>query len=159
MLGTLVAIAAAFTFLALFPQQRWLFVAAVSLYVGLCAYMMTGKKRNYFWYASGFICVVISVNSSNSLDAFQIAVERAQETGTGILVYSLISALLWPRGSRSALEAASRKLWATQARLYRTYRGLMSGKGTADDSGPLRLQEVQLLTRVGQLLTQWRQPG
>ena len=55
MLGTLVAILAAFTFLALFPQQRWLFVAFVSLYVGLCAYMMTGKKRQYFWYASGFI--------------------------------------------------------------------------------------------------------
>ena len=87
MLGTLVAIVAAFTFLALFPQQRWLFMTLVSLYVGLCAYMMTGKKRQYFWYASGFICVVIAVNSSNSLNAFQIAVERAQETGTGILVY------------------------------------------------------------------------
>jgi len=152
MLGTLVAIVAAFTFLALFPQQRWLFTAAVSLYVGLCAYMMTGKKRQYFWYASGFICVVIAVDSSNSLTAFQIAVERAQETGTGILVYSLVSALLWPQGSRGALEEASRKLWATQGLLYRTYRSLMSGKGTAEDSKQLRLQEVQLLTQVGQLL-------
>jgi len=151
-LGTLVAITAAFTFLALFPQQRWLFTAVVSLYVGLCAYMMTGEKRQYFWYASGFICVVIAVDSSNSLTAFQIAVERVQETGTGILVYSLISALLWPRGSGGALEDTSRKLWATQARLYRNYRGMISGKGTAEDSGPLRLQEVQLLTRAGQLL-------
>jgi len=91
MLGTLVAIVAAFTFLALFPQQRWLFMAIVSLYVGFCAYMMTGKKHQYFWYPSGFICVVISVDSSNSLSAFQIAVERAQETGTEILVYSLVS--------------------------------------------------------------------
>ena len=152
MLGTLVACLAAFTFLALFPQQRWLFMAVVSLYVGLCSYMMTGKKRQYFWYASGFICVVIAVNSSNSLTAFQIAVERAQETGTGILVYSLISALLWPRGSRNVLEDTSRKVWATQARLYRTYRSQMSGKGMDKDSRPLRLQEIQLLTRVGQLL-------
>nr|NIV30530.1 hypothetical protein [Anaerolineae bacterium] len=152
MLGTLVAILAAFTFLALFPQQRWLFMAVVSLYVGLCAYMMTGKKRQYFWYASGFICVVIAVNSSNSLTAFQIAVERAQETGTGILVYSLVSALLWPQSSRGAFEDASRKLWATQARLYRSYLSLMSGKGTAENSKQLRLQEVQLLTQSGQLL-------
>ena len=152
MLGTLVAILAAFKFLALFPQQRWLFMTVVSLYVGLCAYMMTGKKRQYFWYASGFICVIIAVNSSNSLTAFQIAVERAQETGTGILVYSLVSALLWPQSSRGAFEDASLKLWATQARLYRSYRSLMSGKGTAENSKRLRLQEVQLLTQVGQLL-------
>ena len=149
MLGTLVAILAAFTFLALFPQQRWLLMTVVSLYVGLCAYMMIGKKRQYFWYASGFICVIIAVNSSNSLTAFQIAVERAQETGTGILVYSLVSALLWPQSSRGAFEDASLKLWATQARLYRS---LMSGRGTAENSKQLRLQEVQLLTQVGQLL-------
>ena len=152
MLGTLVAIFAAFTFLALFPQQRWLFTAAVSLYVGLCAYMMTGRKHQYFWYASGFICVVISIHSSNSLSAFQIAVERAQETGTGILVYSLVSMLLWPRGSQGAFEDTSRKLLATQARLYRTCLSMMSVNGTAKDSKPLWLQEIQLLTRAGQLL-------
>ena len=152
MLGTLVAILAAFTFLALFPQQRWLFVAVVSLYIGLCAYMMTGPKYQYFWYASGFICVVISVHSSNSLTAFQIAVERAQETGTGILIYSLVSMLVWPRRSQGAFEDASHKLLETQARLYRTYLNLMSGNGTTEDPKPLRLQEVRLLTQVGQLL-------
>jgi hypothetical protein len=47
---------------------------------------------------------------------------------------------------------ASRKLWATQAQLFRTYLELMSGKGTAEDSRPLRLQEIQQLPIVGQLL-------
>jgi uncharacterized membrane protein YccC len=152
MLGTLVAITAAFTFLALFPQQRWLFMTFVALYVGLCAYMMTGKRHQYFWYASGFICVVIAVNSSNSLSAFQIAIERAQETGTGVLVYSLVSALLWPRGSKGSLEDTTCKLWATQTEIYQHYRSLMSENGSAKDSRPLRLQENQLMTRVGQLL-------
>ena len=59
MLGTLVACAVALTFLAWFPQERWWFMVVVSLYVGFCAYMMTGPKRQYFWYASGFICIVI----------------------------------------------------------------------------------------------------
>lgn len=152
MMGTLLAVAAAFTFLALFPQQRWLFMGAVSLYVGFCAYMQTGKKRQYFWFTSGFICVVISIHSSNSLAAFQIAVERGQETVTGILVYSLVSMLLWPRSSRGALIDASRKLLATQAGLYRIYLSLMSGNGSGKDSKALSLQEVQLLPQVGQLL-------
>ena len=152
MLGTLVAVAVALTFLAWFPQERWWFMAVMSLYIGFCSYMMTGRKRQYFWYASGFICVSIAVNASNSLTAFQIAVERTQETGTGILVYSLISALLWPRSSRDALEDASRRLFAVQGQLYRAYRGLMRGEGRPEDSRPQRMQELRLLKQVEVLL-------
>jgi uncharacterized membrane protein YccC len=153
MLGTLVALAAVLTFLAWFPQQRWWFMAVVSLYVGFCAYLMTGTKRQYFWYASGFISVVIASDASNSLTAFQISVERAQETGTGVLVYSLISALLWPRSSRGALEDASRRLFAVQSQLYRAYRGLMRGEGRPEDSRPQRMEELPLLKQVEQLLS------
>ena len=152
MLGTLLACAVALTFLAWFPQERWWFMAVVSLYVGFCAYMMTGPKRKYFWYASGFICLVIAVDSSNSLTAFQTVVERTQETGTGILVYSLISALLWPRSSRGALEDASRRLFTVQGQLYRAYRGLMRGEGRPEDSRQQRMQELRLLKQVEQLL-------
>jgi hypothetical protein len=38
MLGTLVGLAAALTFLAIFPQDRWLFMVVLSLYVGFCTY-------------------------------------------------------------------------------------------------------------------------
>ena len=152
MLGTLVAVAVALTFLAWFPQQRWWFMAVLSLYVGFCSYMMTGRKHQYFWYASGFICVTIAVNAANSPTAFQIAVERTQETGTGILVYSLVSALLWPRSSRDALEDASRRLFAVQSQLYRAYRGLMRGEGKPEDSRAQRMQELQLLQQVEVLL-------
>jgi hypothetical protein len=77
---------------------------------------------------------------------------RTQETALGALVYTLIAVFLWPRSSVGMFSDASRKLWATQAQLFRTYRELMSGKGTAEDSRPLRLQEIQQLALVGQLL-------
>ncbi len=152
LLGTLVAAAVALSFLALFPQERWWFMALVSVYVGFCSYMMMGPKLSYFWYASGFICVVIAVNSSNSLTAFQIAVERTQETGTGVLVYSLITSLLWPQTSRGALEDATRKLFAVQVQLYRAYRDLVSGMGKPEDSRPLRIEELRLLKQVEETL-------
>ena len=44
-LGTLVAAAVALSLLALFPQDRWLLMAALSVYVGICTYMLTGKSR------------------------------------------------------------------------------------------------------------------
>lgn len=152
MLGTLVACAAALTFLAWFPQDRWRFMTVLSLYIGFCAYMMTGRKHQYFWYASGFICVAIAVNAANSLTAFQIVVERTQETGTGILVYSLVSALLWPRSSRDAFEGASRRLFAVQSQLYRAYRALMGGKGRPEDTRPQTIEELRLLKQVEVLL-------
>ncbi len=153
LLGTLVAAVAALTFIALFPQDRWALIAILSLYVGICTYMLTGKKWQYAWFISAFVCLVIVVNTdTNSASAFYVAVERTVETGTGVLVYALVSAFLWAQSSRGALEEASLKLFAAQLELYRSYRTLMTGQGADEDSRPLRLQEVQLLSQVGQTL-------
>ncbi len=154
MLGTLVAGAAALTILALFPQERWDRLICLSLYLGFCVYMLTGPRHQYFWFVSAFVTLVIMIDSAptDSLRAFQITVARVEETGMGILVYSLISTFLWPRSTRRDLEAASRDLAAAQAALYRQYRGLMSGQGTAEESRPLRSQVAQLVTQVGGFL-------
>ncbi|MGD8372534.1 MAG: FUSC family protein [Syntrophobacterales bacterium] len=153
MLGTLVAVMAALISLALFFQARWSMIFSLSLYVGFCTYMLTGKKYQYAWFVSGFVCLVVAVNAGTTAEqAFQIAVERIQETGMGILVYSLISVFLWPRSSQGAFYEASRKLLETQKQLYRAYLGLMADKRAAGESQPLRLREAQLLSQVGQLL-------
>jgi uncharacterized membrane protein YccC len=154
MLGTLVAVAAALTFLALFSQHRWWFMVFLSLYVGFCTYMLTGKKLVYFWFVSAFVCILISVEGgANSQNAFYTALLRAQETGLGILVYSLMSVFLWPQSSATQLNDVSRKLFTTQFRLYRAYRGLMTGESAGEDYRALRLQEIQLLSQFGQTLS------
>jgi uncharacterized membrane protein YccC len=98
MLGTLAAGIAALTLIALFPQQRWWFMGALSIYVGICTYMMTGKNIPYFYQVSAFVCVIICFDGGvNSLNAFETAIVRIQETGMGISAYVLISVFLWPR--------------------------------------------------------------
>ncbi len=117
MLGTLVGGAMAFIMLSLFVQHRWLMVFSLSIYYGICVYLLTGSKRPYFWFVCAFVCMVIMVDTSpvDSLRIFQIVVARVEETAMGILVYSLISVLLWPRSSRSDLYEASRALSETPA--------------------------------------------
>ena len=153
-LGTLVGAVAGLALMGLFPQERWWLMVCVSLYLGFCTYMLTGKHQSYFWFLAAFTCLIIVGVSSppESQSAFQVAVLRTQETALGALVYTLIAVFLWPRSSVGMFSDASRKLWATQTQLFRTYQELMSGKGTAEDSRPLRLQEIQQLTLVGQLL-------
>ena len=153
LLGTLVGAVAALSFVALFPQDRWALLAVLSVYVGMCTYMLTGRKWQYAWFVSGFVCLVIVVNAdTTSGHTFYVALERTLETGTGVLVYALVSAFLWPQSSRGALEEASRKLSATQLQLYRSYHTLMTGQDTDEDSRPLRLKQIQLLSQVGQAL-------
>lgn len=52
--GTLLAGLAAVTLIALFPQDRWLFLIGMSIFTGFCTYMMPGTSRWYFWYVAGF---------------------------------------------------------------------------------------------------------
>ncbi len=153
MLGTLVGLGAALTFLALFSQDRWLFLVVVSLYLGFCTYMLTGKKLVYFWFVSAFVCMLIAIaGGADSQSAFYTALTRAQETGLGILIYSLVSVFLWPQNSASQLNEVSRKLFSSQMQLYRTYCSLMTGESTGEEYRSLRLQQIQLLTQFGQIL-------
>jgi uncharacterized membrane protein YccC len=153
MLGTLVALVAAFAFLGLFAQDRWLFLVFVSLYLGFCTYMVAGKKRVYFWFVSAFVCLLISVSGgADSENAFYTGLTRAQETGLGILVYALVSVLLWPQSSAAKLDAVSHQLFTVQLQLYRVYCGLITGEHTGEEYKKLKLQEIQLLGQFGQVL-------
>jgi len=148
LLGTLVGAAVALTIIALFPQARWALVAVLSVYVGICTYMLTGKKWQYAWFVSAFVCLVIAASADTaSKPAFYVALERTLETGTGVLVYALVATFLWPQSSRGALEESSRTLASTQLDLFRSYRTLMTGRGTDEDSRPLRLKQIQRTPR------------
>jgi uncharacterized membrane protein YccC len=153
MAGTLATTVVALIFIALFAQDRWLFMLFLSAYVGFCTYMMGGAKHKYFWHVCGFVCAVICMSAGpNSTRAFETAVLRAQETGLGIVVYSLVSILIWPVTSRADFEAAAGKLLATQKQLFRSYLDLVSDRREAGEAQALRAQEAQEQTRFGQLL-------
>jgi uncharacterized membrane protein YccC len=153
MLGTLVAFVVSLTLIALFAQERWWFMVALSTYFGFCTYMNGGTKRQYFWFVAGFATVIIAFDGgTNAENAFDTAVLRAQETGLGILVYTLVTILLWPTSSRDELDAAVRQLATTQHELYRRYRGLPDGREKEEDTHALRMQEVQHFNRFSQAL-------
>jgi uncharacterized membrane protein YccC len=153
MLGTLVAFVASLSFVGLFPQERWGMMLALTPYIGLCTYMLAGKKRQYFWYVCAFVCLTIMIHGGiDSENIFRYAVARVEETALGILVYSLTSVFLWPRSSRGDLGTARDALFDTQLQLYRAYRGLMAGQGREEDSRPLRLQAAQRLSQLEQVL-------
>jgi len=153
MMGTLLAIVVSLTIIGLFAQDRWLFILFLSLWIALCTYMNEGAKHQYFWFVAGFVCAIICMDGgANSENAFQIAMLRAQQTGLGILVYGLVSALVWPNDSGKAFAASVSGLVSTQQQLYRACLDLMLGGGDSKNAQALQTQLIQQKTRFGQLL-------
>jgi uncharacterized membrane protein YccC len=152
MFGTLAAAFFALTLIAMFPQDRWLFMLSLSLYVGFCTYMMVGPKLQYFWNVCGFVCVIICMGGgADPVNAFATAVIRAQETGLGVLVYSLVSLLLWPVSSRTDFFAVGQKLAADQRLLFQACCSELQGDST-EEVTKLKGQVLQAQTRFHQLL-------
>jgi uncharacterized membrane protein YccC len=70
--GTLLGSLAAVTLIALFPQDRWLFLIGMSIFTGFCTYMMPGTSRWYFWYVAGFSVPLLALaGGSEPLNDFQ----------------------------------------------------------------------------------------
>ena len=153
MFGTLLAVVMSLTFISLFAQQRWAFILCLSAFAGFCCYMMSGSKRAYFWQVMGFVVVIICLDAGpDPVNAFNTAILRAEETGLGILVYSLVAIFLWPSSSRANFDTATVKLALTQQQLYRASLALMKGKGSVEEVQSLKAQTIQQQSQSSQLL-------
>src|SRR5215469_8026151 len=151
--GTFLGILATIALIALFPQDRWLFLIGMSIFTGFCTYMMAGTSRWYFWSVAGFSVPLLALaGGSNPLNDFQTVLTRFEETALGIVSYSLVWLLIWPTSSREALENAVHQLVAGQGQLAAHY--LTPTIGEPRDAGPeaLRQQATQGLAHLGGLL-------
>ena len=96
LLGTLLGATVALLIVALFPQDRWMFILALSLWLAACTYMMCFSRRSYLWHCAGFIASIIAATAANvGGNSFMLAVDRTLETSLGIIVYTFVALLVW----------------------------------------------------------------
>src|SRR5215467_9829819 len=151
--GTFLGGLGALTLIALFPQNRWLFLIGMSIFTGFCTYMMFGTSRWYFWYVAGFSVPLLSLaGGANPLNDFQTVLLRGEETALGVVSYSLVWLLIWPTSTREAFEDAVRRLVAAHRQLTARYLAPIVGETPDADAESLRQQSTQGLARLGALL-------
>lgn len=151
--GTLLGGLAAITLIALFPQDRWMFLICMSVFIGFCTFMMSGTSRWYFWYLAGLSAPLLALaGGANAPNDFQTVILRTEETTLGILSYSLVWLLIWPSSTREVFEDAVRRLVAIHRQL--TARYLTSTIVEPDDAEveALRREATQVSARLGGLL-------
>jgi uncharacterized membrane protein YccC len=152
MVGTFVAAAVSFVLLGCFAQDRWVFLLALSSWVGCCTYRIGGSRYPYAWQVSGFVAVILSLEAGfDAANAFRLATLRAQETGVGILVYSLVSLLVWPVHAGPKMRRAAIELVKTETELLAACLDLMRG-GDVATTRALRAKARQQQSSWKQLL-------
>ena len=151
--GTVGGAVVALTLVGLFAQDRWLFMFFASLWLGFCVYMNMGPRYQYAWFVAGFVSLIIAIDGgANSANAFATAVLRMQQTGLGILVYSLVSLLLWPVDSQRALQTTLLDVVDVQQKLFGTGMKLLRGSNGQELMHSLHAREVTALTSLDGLL-------
>ncbi|RUL71881.1 FUSC family protein [Dyella choica] len=114
-IGTLVGALAGFLIVALFPQQRVLFLCALSLWVGMCA-GGAALYRNFKAYAfvlAGYTAAIVALPVINDpLEVFNSAVWRLSEVLLGLAVSAAVSDLVFPSRIRDDLRRLCRAQFA-----------------------------------------------
>jgi uncharacterized membrane protein YccC len=108
-IGTLIGAVVALVFVALFAQERVLFLGALALWVGFCTFG-SQYARNFAAYSfvlSGYTVAIVGI--PGALDpgsAFYIATARVTEIMLGIIVTATISQIVLPSSLASSLWKA-----------------------------------------------------
>lgn len=151
--GTLFGGLAALTLIALFPQDRWSFLACMSLFIGFCTFMMFGTSRYYFWHVAGFSLPILALaGGANAPNDFQAVILRIEETSVGVLSYSAVWLLIWPISTRQVLEDAVRRLVTEHRQLTARCLTPTITEPHNVEVEALRREATQVLARLGGLL-------
>ncbi len=108
LLGTLLGLVVVITLIALFGQHSDVFLGCLALWVGLCC-GLSARYRNFQAYAfvlTGYTAAIVGVPAlAHPQDVYLSAVWRAVEIGLAVICSGVVSAVIFPQSSRTALRA------------------------------------------------------
>jgi len=139
--GTGLGALAGFVLLSWFSQSPPGMLLGVSLYLVLIGYFMQTSRQGDVWFNAGFIAVAVWASSYMKVDtAFHFATARFLETAAGVIIFTLVSVLLWPRSSRQALQQQGQDLWDGMQLLFGRYRHQLQDPLPEEETSRLRTQ-------------------
>lgn len=114
-IGTVVGALAGFLIVAFFPQQRVLFLAALSLWVGVCAGGATLYRnfKSYSFVLAGYTAAIVALPViNNPAEVFNTVIWRLSEVLLGIGVSAAVSDIVFPSRIRDDLRRLCRAQFA-----------------------------------------------
>ncbi len=136
--------------LALFAQDPWLTLAYHALYLVIVSYFMQSSRYPYAWYVAGFLPALVWATTYGTIyNAFSYATFRYLETSAGVVIFTAVSILFWPRQAGDQLNRQGHVVWQELQGLFGLYRRqLEDGQLPSDE--PAR--QAKLAGTVAQML-------
>jgi uncharacterized membrane protein YccC len=108
-IGTVIGAAVALLFVALFAQERVLFLGALALWVGLCTFGSQFSRgfAAYAFVLCGYTVAIVGIPAALDVgNAFYIATARVTEISLGIIVTATVSSVVRPSSLSAELRQA-----------------------------------------------------
>ena len=125
-------------------------------YLIFISYFLQTSRYPYAWFVAGFVPMVIWSDTYGAVDnSFHFAVFRLLETASGVLIYSMVSVLLWPQTASKQLYQLGGEYLDQLCRLIRLNQEALRGKkhDTAPAvQGKLDALSTQLQSTLGAAL-------
>ncbi|MGR5262290.1 FUSC family protein [Vibrio astriarenae] len=110
-LGTLLGITVGVALVSLFSQERILFLALITAYLGFCMVFYNHVKYGYTFKISVSVCfIVASIGGFDSVTTFNLLILRIQETLLGVTVFSLVFRFVWPHSTEETFLSIYQEL-------------------------------------------------
>ncbi|OIR12303.1 p-hydroxybenzoic acid efflux pump subunit AaeB [mine drainage metagenome] len=141
LLGSIVGIIVSFVLVALFAQERVLFLLAMAIWIGFCTAgsMVFRHHQSYAFVLAGYtICIVGLPATINPELTFSIGVTRISEIMIGLISASLVSDLIFPQRMGEILTAAVRRRYKDFSDLVRSM-SIERISGSSSKSAALRI--------------------
>jgi uncharacterized membrane protein YccC len=143
-IGTVIGAVIGMVLIALFPQDRELYLLSASLVVTIMLYFARAYKGDMTIFLLGAITLMMMFQNGEVDYIFLYGLEKTYMTVFGIVVYTLVGLFLWPVSTRDdALEEA--------ASLTKTQQALFDARDAGREE---RTQEHQQMLQAQQALTQ-----
>jgi hypothetical protein len=112
------------------------FFAAYLLFI---VYFMLGSRYPYAWGVSGWVAILAwSGSYGNEAGAFDYAVFRYLETTAGVVIFTIVCMVLWPRRAGDQLGALGGQLWTAISDLFSRCRDQLEGGDVPEDVPEVR---------------------
>ena len=95
-IGTVAGAAIGLTLIAVFPQDRLAYLAAVSVLVTIILYLYNAYQGDSTVFMLTMVVTLMVFNGGDADGAFIYGIDRTLLTVFGVLTYSLVGSFLWP---------------------------------------------------------------
>lgn len=134
LLGTLVGIAVSFLLVAMFAQERVLFLLCMAAWIGICTAgsMVFRNHQSYGFVLAGYtLCIVGLPATINPAMTFNIGVTRISEILIGLLCATLVSDLVFPQRMWDVMLASVRRRFSDFSDLLRSMASIPAERNTS----------------------------